>query len=221
MDIVFRGATVVDGTGAPGQIADVGVAEGRIAEIGTGLTGGRVIDVDGLVLCPGFIDMHSHSDLRVLAEPDHLAKVSQGVTTEVIGQDGLSYAPVNDEVLAAMRAQLAGWNDDPPGFDWNWRSVGEYLDRLDRGIAVNAAYLVPQGTLRMLHVGWDDRPPTESEMDAMKSTLDDSLTEGAFGLSSGLTYTPGMYADRANWSSCAGSSARAALLQPPSPQLRG
>ena len=197
MDIVFRGATVVDGTGAPGRIADVGVAQGRIAEIGPGVTGGRAIDATGLVLCPGFIDMHSHSDLRVLAEPDHLAKVSQGVTSEVLGQDGLSYAPVDDEVLAAMRAQLAGWNDDPPGFDWNWRSVGEYLDRLDRGIAVNAAYLVPQGTLRMLHVGWDDRPPTESEMDEMKSTLDASLSEGAFGLSSGLTYTPGMYADTA------------------------
>jgi len=154
-----------------------------------------VIDAHGLVLCPGFIDMHSHSDLQVLANPDHLAKVSQGVTCEVLGQDGLSYAPVDDEVLATLRKQLAGWNDDPPGFDWDWRSVGEYLDRLDRGIAVNAAYLVPQGTVRMLHVGWDDRPATESEMDLMRSTVDKSLTEGAFGLSSGLTYTPGMYAD--------------------------
>jgi len=197
MDIVFRGAKVVDGTGAEGRIADVGIDNGKIAEIGSGVTGGRVIDATGLVLCPGFIDMHSHSDLRVLAEPDHLAKVSQGVTTEVLGQDGLSYAPVNDEVLATMRAQLAGWNDDPAGFDWNWRSVGEYLDRLDQGIAVNAAYLVPQGTVRMMHVGWDDRPATESEMNAMKSTVDTSLAEGAFGLSSGLTYTPGMYADTA------------------------
>ncbi|TWP46468.1 D-aminoacylase [Lentzea tibetensis] len=195
MDIVIRGARIADGTGTPSYRADVGVHEGRIAEIGDGLTGTRTIDADGLVLAPGFIDMHSHSDLRVLAEPDHLAKVSQGVTTEVLGQDGLSYAPVNDEVLATLRGQLAGWNDDPPGFDWNWRSVGEYLDRLDRGIAVNAAYLVPQGTLRMLCVGWDDRPATPSELDRMKEVLAQSIREGACGMSSGLTYTPGMYAE--------------------------
>jgi N-acyl-D-amino-acid deacylase len=194
MDIVFRGATVIDGTGAPGRVADVGVAGGRIAELGAGLTGRRVVDARDLVLCPGFIDMHSHSDLQVLTNPDHLAKVSQGVTCEVLGQDGLSYAPVDDEVLATLRTQLAGWNDDPPGFDWNWRSVGEYLDRLDQGIAVNAAYLVPQGTVRILHVGWEDRPATSDELTAMRSTVDTALLEGAFGLSSGLTYTPGMYA---------------------------
>ncbi|PWK81925.1 N-acyl-D-amino-acid deacylase [Lentzea atacamensis] len=194
-DVVLRGPLIADGTGTSAYRADVAIKDGVISSIGHGLTGRRSIDADGLVLAPGFIDMHSHSDLRILAEPDHLAKVSQGVTTEVLGQDGLSYAPVNDEVLATLRGQLAGWNDDPPGFDWNWRSVGEYLDRLDQGIAVNAAYLVPQGTLRMLVVGWDDRPPTESEMDTMRSVLAQSLAEGAMGMSSGLTYTPGMYAD--------------------------
>ncbi len=197
MDIVFRGARVVDGTGAPSYRADVGVRDGRIAAIGDRVDGGRVVDADGRVLAPGFIDMHSHSDLQVLAAPDHLAKVSQGVTTEVLGQDGLSYAPVDDDVLAVLRAQLAGWNDDPPGFDWDWRSVGEYLDRLDRGIAVNAAYLVPQGTLRMLCVGYDDRPATDAELDRMRELLARSLREGALGMSSGLTYTPGMYADTA------------------------
>jgi len=194
VDIVFKGARVVDGTGAPEYRADVGVRDGRIAGIGDRLSGGRTVDAGGLVLAPGFIDMHSHSDLQVLANPDHLAKVSQGVTSEVLGQDGLSYAPVDDAVLETLRGQLAGWNDDPPGFDWNWRSVGEYLDRLDRGIAVNAAYLVPQGTVRMLCVGWEDRPATESEVDKMRSVVAESLREGAMGLSSGLTYTPGMYA---------------------------
>lgn len=193
---VIRGAQVADGTGAPLVRQDVGLAGGRIAEVaapGT-LTAARVLDATGQVLSPGFIDMHSHSDLQLLCAPDHLAKVSQGVTTEVLGQDGLSYAPVDDEVLAALRGQLAGWNDDPPGFDWNWRSVGEYLDRLDRGIAVNAAYLVPQGTVRMLAVGWDDRPATEAELARMKELVATGMAEGAFGLSSGLTYTPGMYA---------------------------
>ena len=195
MDIVFKGARVVDGTGAPEYRADVGVRDGRIAGIGDRLSGGRTVDAGGLVLAPGFIDMHSHSDLQLLANPDHLAKVSQGVTTEVLGQDGLSYAPVDDSTLEALRQQLAGWNDDPAGFDWNWRSVGEYLDRLDAGIAVNAAYLVPQGSVRMLAVGFDDRPATEAELDTMKDLVATGLAEGAMGMSSGLTYTPGMYAD--------------------------
>lgn len=195
MDIVFRGATVVDGTGAAGFPADVGIESGRIAAIGQGLHGTRTIDAGGLVLAPGFIDMHTHSDLQVLANPEHLAKVSQGVTLEVLGQDGLSYAPVDDATLAALRAQLAGWNDDPAGFDWDWRSVGEYLDRLDRGIAVNAAYLLPQGTIRMLVVGFDARPATESELDRMRELTATGMAEGAVGMSSGLTYTPGMYAD--------------------------
>ncbi|MFI5615333.1 amidohydrolase family protein [Amycolatopsis sp. NPDC051903] len=199
MDLVIRGARVADGTGGPITRHDVGLDDGRITEVAQpgSLTGGRVLDADGLVLAPGFIDMHSHSDLQLLANPDHLAKVSQGVTTEVLGQDGLSYAPVDDTVLETLRGQLAGWNDDPAGFDWNWRSVGEYLDRLDRGIAVNAAYLVPQGTVRMLAVGWADRPAKPAELARMKELVATGLAEGAFGLSSGLTYTPGMYADTA------------------------
>jgi N-acyl-D-amino-acid deacylase len=188
--LTFRGATVVDGTGAPSYRGDVSVREGRISSSGQG----RVIDADGLVLAPGFIDMHAHSDLQILANPDHTAKVSQGVTLEVLGQDGLSYAPVDDGTLAQLRTQLAGWNDDPAGFDWNWRGVGEYLDRLDTGIAVNAAYLVPQGTVRMMAVGWDARPATPSELDSMRSLVATGLAEGAVGMSSGLTYTPGMYA---------------------------
>ncbi|NYH80348.1 N-acyl-D-amino-acid deacylase [Actinopolyspora biskrensis] len=198
MDIALRGARVVDGTGAPEYRADVGVHNGRIAEVAApvSLSARRVVDASGLVLAPGFIDMHSHSDLRVLSEPEHLAKVSQGVTLEVLGQDGLSYAPVDERTLTALRAQLAGWNDDPPGFDWNWRSVAEYLDRLDEGIAVNAAYLVPQGTLRVLCVGSENRPAGEAELTEMRRVLDRSLREGAFGMSAGLTYTPGMFADR-------------------------
>ncbi|MEU8351266.1 amidohydrolase family protein, partial [Streptomyces sp. NPDC048845] len=166
MDLVIKDARVVDGTGAPAYRADVGVTGGRVTEIvregGPRPAARRVLDADGLVLSPGFIDMHAHSDLALLRDPDHSAKAAQGVTLEVIGQDGLSYAPVDDRTRAEVRRQITGWNGDGSDLDLDWSGVGEYLDRLDHGfggegIAVNAAYLVPQGTVRMLAVGWDDR----------------------------------------------------------------
>jgi N-acyl-D-amino-acid deacylase len=196
MDLVFRGCDVIDGTGAPRIRADVAIHNGRIVPVGA-VDPGRVIDASGLVLAPGFIDMHAHSDLAVLTDPDHLAKTAQGVTLEVLGQDGLSYAPNDEPSLRRLRRQLSGWNGDPDGFDWDWRTVCGYLDRVDRGSAVNVAYLVPQGTLRMMCVGNDDRPATRGELDAMCTLLEDGMRQGAFGLSSGLTYVPGMYADTA------------------------
>ncbi|THA49565.1 amidohydrolase family protein [Streptomyces sp. A1136] len=196
MDLVIRGARVVDGTGGPSYTADVAVHEGRIEAIGRiGAGGLRTLDAHGLVLAPGFVDMHAHSDLALLRDPDHSAKVAQGVTLEVLGQDGLSYAPADDRTLTGVRAAIAGWNGSGDDIDFDWRTVGGYLDRLDStGIAVNAAYLVPQGTVRALAVGWDDRPATPAELDRMRVLVADGLAEGAVGMSSGLTYTPGMYA---------------------------
>ncbi|MFG2896884.1 amidohydrolase family protein [Streptomyces zaomyceticus] len=202
MDLVFRDAEVVDGTGAPSYRADVAIDGGRIASIvQEGAAAGcqrptarRVVDAEGLVLSPGFIDMHAHSDLALLRDPDHSAKAAQGVTLEVLGQDGLSYAPVDDRTLAEVRRAITGWNGSGDDIDFDWRTVGEYLDRLDRGIAVNAAYLIPQGTVRMYAVGWDDRPATESELDHMRRLVAEGMEQGAVGMSSGLTYTPGMYA---------------------------
>ncbi|GII95937.1 N-acyl-D-amino-acid deacylase family protein [Sinosporangium siamense] len=192
--MIIKDATIADGTGGPLYTADVRVANGTVTEIGSGLGGGPTLDAAGLVLAPGFIDMHAHSDLLLLTEPDHLAKVSQGVTLEVLGQDGLSYAPVDDTTLEQLRRHIAGWNGDPAGFDWDWRSVGEYLDRLDRGIAVNACYLIPHSNVRMLAMGWDDRPATPAELDRQKQLIATAMAEGAVGMSAGLTYTPGMYA---------------------------
>ena len=197
----LRGATVVDGTGAPRYRGDVVIADGRIAQIATDgqpIAADRSIDAAGLVLAPGFIDMHAHSDLALLSEPEHLAKVSQGVTLELLGQDGLSYAPVDEVTLANIRRQIAGWNGEPENLDWNWRSVGEYLDRLDcSGIATNAAYLVPHGTVRMLVLGYDERAPSAAELDRMRELIRTGMLEGAVGISLGLGYTPGMYASTA------------------------
>ncbi|WP_210577062.1 amidohydrolase family protein [Streptomyces sp. GESEQ-4] len=201
-DLVIRDADVVDGSGAPAYRADVVVDDGRIVSIVKEAAAAgcqrpkamRELDAEGLVLSPGFIDMHAHSDLALLRDPDHSAKAAQGVTLEVIGQDGLSYAPVDDRTLAEVRRAITGWNGNGDDIDFDWRSVGEYLDRLDRGIAVNAAYLIPQGTVRMLAVGWEDREATPEELDRMRQLVAEGMRQGAVGMSSGLTYTPGMYA---------------------------
>ncbi|AVV40784.1 N-acyl-D-amino-acid deacylase [Streptomyces sp. P3] len=209
-ELVIRDADVVDGTGADSYRADVVIDAGRIVRIVKEAAAAgcqrpravRKLDAEGLVLSPGFIDMHAHSDLALLRDPDHSAKAAQGVTLEVLGQDGLSYAPVDDRTLEEVRRAITGWNGPGDDVDFDWRSVGEYLDRLDRGvdgrgIAVNAAYLVPQGTVRALVVGWEDRPATPRELDRMRRLVAEGLEQGAVGLSSGLTYTPGMYAGNA------------------------
>lgn len=197
-ELLIREVDIVDGTGTARYRGDVRVAGGRIAAIadpGSQPAAARVIEGRGLVLAPGFIDMHAHSDLHLLTEPGHFPKVSQGITTEVIGQDGLSYAPIDEPTLALVRRQIAGWNGNPADLDFDWRSVADYLNRLDRGITPNAAYLVPQGTLRLLVVGADQRAATPAEIARMREMLAEGLAQGAVGMSSGLTYTPGMYAD--------------------------
>lgn len=196
--ILFQGGMVVDGRGIAPYRGDILVEDKRISRVMSGratVVADEVVDISGLVIAPGFIDMHTHSDLQILCNPDHTARLSQGITTEVLGQDGLSYAPVNDETLLELRAQLKGWNDDPEGFDWDWRSVREYLTRLDGNTATNCAYLVPHGNLRMLVMGNENRRATEEELGAMKTLLHQAMREGGIGLSTGLTYVPAMYAD--------------------------
>ncbi|MFG1922375.1 amidohydrolase family protein [Cryptosporangium sp. NPDC048952] len=192
--LTIRGASIVDGTGAPAYPGDALIVDGRIAALGSDVPSeGEILDADGLVLAPGFIDMHAHSDLAVVTDPEHLAKTTQGVTTEVVGQDGLSYAPVDDVTLPILRDQLAGWNG--VAGDLPWRTVGEYLDRVDQGAAVNVCYLVPQGSVRMMAVGTEDRPATPAELSRMQQLVREGLEQGAVGMSSGLTYVPGMFAD--------------------------
>ena len=200
---VYRAATVVDGTGDDRFVADVAVEGSRIvAVIGAGdrrrlqLPDDAVeVEAAGLVLAPGFIDMHAHSELAVLRGATHDAKILQGVTTEVLGQDGLGYAPLDDATAAVIPAQIAGWNGMPD--EAPWRSMEDLLTAIDRTAVANAAVLVPQGNLRMMVVGHENRPATDAEIDEMSTILGAAIDAGAFGMSSGLTYTPGMYADTA------------------------
>ncbi len=197
VDLAIVNAHVLDGTGAAAEFGHVAVEGDRIVALGPEADRGarRTIDADGMVVCPGFIDVHAHSDLVPLAEPHCAAKIMQGVTTEVIGQDGLSYAPLTDGTLAHFRTALAALNGDPEGLAWDWRSVDEYLDRFDRRVAVNVAFLAPHGNLRAAVLGLEDRAPTRRELDEMKRLLDRALCEGAFGLSTGLTYAPCSFAE--------------------------
>lgn len=193
---VLRGGEVVDGRGTPRYAADILIKDGRIARIlepAAAVSGAQELDVAGLVVTPGFIDMHAHSDLAVLADPNHISKVAQGVTLEVVGQDGLGYSPVTDEVMASTRRQIAGWNGNPD-LDYAWRSVADYLGEVDRGVPVNVAVLVPHGTVRMAVMGTDPRAATEAELDQIREIVAQGLRDGAMGMSTGLTYTPGMYA---------------------------
>ncbi len=197
-ETILRGGHIIDGLGAPRYAADLVITGDRIsAIIAPGAEReGREIDVTGLVIAPGFIDMHAHSDLAVLADPRHLAKVGQGVTLEVVGQDGLGYSPVNTEVMTAMRAQIAGWNG-APDLDYEWRSIADYLDLVDAGAPTNVAVLVPHGTVRMSVMGMEQRPATDAELTRIRDIVAQGLSDGAVGMSTGLSYAPGMYASDA------------------------
>ena len=189
--------TVVDGRGNPGRPANVRIDGDTIAAVapGIGPAAGEpgVVDATGLVVAPGFIDLHSHSDVALLVDPIVPCKLNQGITLELLGQDGLSVAPLTDEVAGLWRRQLSGLTGD---YDvaWDWRGYAEYLGRIGP-TAANVATLVGAGTLRLNVLGMANRPATDAELDRMCGLLGEALEAGAFGLSGGLVYTPGAYAD--------------------------
>ena len=196
-DILIRRGRVIDGSGSPWFIAEVALRGDRIADVGSlgGAAAHRVINAEGRVVCPGFIDLHTHGDLMHLAYPDAAPRVMQGVTTDTIGQDGLSYAPVTAASLAYFRRQVRAINGDPDGLAWDWRSVGEFLARFDRKTSVNVAYLLPHGPVRFLGMGGaEKRAPTEGEMRHMRELVAEGMREGAVGFSTGLTYAPCSFA---------------------------
>ncbi len=195
-DLILRNGRVVDGTGNPWYRGDVAVKDGRIAAVGRLEPDAvKVIDAEGLVISPGFIDTHSHSDLMLMVEPHARQKIMQGVTTEIVGQDGLGEAPLRDDVVDEWRKYLSGLNGDPP-IDWDWRSLSEYLDRLEAAKpSINVATLVGHGNVRLLAVGMENRKPTQGELEEMRELVASAMEDGAYGMSTGLIYPPCVYAD--------------------------
>jgi N-acyl-D-amino-acid deacylase len=191
-DLVIRGGTLVDGTGAAPREADVAIKDGRIAEIGrdVSVSGARVIEARGKVVAPGFIDIKTHSDWTLPLMPQAESKVRQGVTTEVIGHCGYSCAPCLPGKAAALKQYLS---PSAPWLDFKDTSFADYAATYP-ATSVNRVMLVGHNTLRLMAMGMEDRKPTPDELTLMVRMLEEALAAGARGLSSGLFTAPGSYA---------------------------
>jgi N-acyl-D-amino-acid deacylase len=200
LNLLIRDGMIIDGTGNPGFYGAVGV-DGEQVRILRGdladIEAARVIDARGHIVCPGFIDMHAHSGLVMLAEPHHEPKVRQGVTTELIGVDGNSYAPFKSHDDFLRFVELNSGLDGNPPLPGQWSTVDQYLSMFTDHVAVNVAYILGNSPVRIWAMGWDDRPASTAELANMKAILREGMEEGAFGMSTGLDYPPGSYADTA------------------------
>jgi N-acyl-D-amino-acid deacylase len=207
-DLVLRGGTIYDGMGTPPVTGDVGIRDGRIAAIGdlSQVSATRTIDATGKFVTPGFIDIHTHSDISILYTPGMDSSLAQGVTTEVVGNCGFSIGlALPGELFALERRALESGN-----IILDWSDLPGFLRRVeDTGIAINIATLVGHGTLRKRTMGFAERKPDASELQTMRRDLADALQAGAVGLSSGLEYVPGMYADVAEMTALAQIAAEA------------
>ena len=197
IDLLIKDGLVIDGSGSPGFHASVLVSDERVTVHrgdSSGLEAARVIDASGHVVCPGFVDLHSHAGLTILGAPHHDPKVRQGVTTELIGIDGISHAPFKSrEELHRYIWLDSGLNGYPP-MPADWLTVADLLGKYDSTVAINIAYILGNAPVRIWSVGWNDRPATGSELEEMKSVVREAMEEGAWGLSTGLDYPPGSYA---------------------------
>lgn len=193
-DLVVRGGTIYDGTGAPPRTGDIAITGDRITEIGRALAAGATeIDARGMAVAPGFIDIHSHADLSLLVNPRAESRVRQGVTLEVVGQDGSSIGPWSDAGFESTRDRYRRNFD----VEIDFRDPGGFLDRIDRERpAVSVASMIGHGTIRSYVVGGADRPATQAELDRMRAMVREALSQGVVGLSTGLEYTPGSFATR-------------------------
>lgn len=198
VDILISGGTIVDGTGTPGRPGTLMVERDRMRVLEPDAepppNARTTIDATDRVVAPGFIDLHSHGGLVILAEPRHEPKVRQGVTTEIVGVDGNGFAPFQRKEDLEAFVQFDSGLDGRPDIDYDWRTVADYLARYDGTVSVNVGTLVGNSQLRIDALGWDDVPADAKALDRMTGTLRDAMADGAVGLSSGLDYPPGSYA---------------------------
>ena len=202
-DFVIRGGRVIDGTGSPAANADVVVVESRVSAADE--KAARVWDASGKVVCPGFIDIHSHADFPIYVDGLAQSGVRQGVTTLVTGNCGHGPAPAPNKELT--KVVTIGFNENW-GIDFSWNTFEEYVDALfARGQSTNVAPLVAHGAVRLAVMGFDAREPTLSELETMKSLVAEAMSAGAIGFSTGLEYSPGQHANEAELVALAGVAA--------------
>ncbi|NHJ46633.1 MAG: D-aminoacylase [Asgard group archaeon] len=197
-DIIIKNGKIIDGTGNPGFYSDIGIKDGKISILGKIKKEdktSKIIDAKGLTISPGFIDIHSHSDYTIPFEPLAPSSLHQGITTMVVGQCGASLAPVNPDKKELFDKEFS--MAAPPGLEFNvtWTLFSEYLDEMEKlGCSTNVAYLIGFGMVRLAAMGYEDRKPTDEELQKMKDYINDAMEAGAFGISTGLIYTPQVYA---------------------------
>ena len=191
LDLAIRGGLLVDGTGAPGRRADVGVRNGRVVEIGEVGPAARDIDASGRVVTPGFVDVHSHFDAQVFWDPTLGPSSLHGVTTTVAGNCGFTLAPLHDDALDYLVRMLAVVEGMPldalrAGVPGDWRSTAQYLDRIEGTLAINAGFMVGHSALRRVVMGDHavEREASADELDAMLALLHEGLSAGGLGFSS-------------------------------------
>ena len=198
-NIIVRNGRIIDGTGNPWFKADIGISEGKIAKVSPlPLKGAEaVIDARGLLICPGFINVHSHSDSTILSQNNAENCLAMGLVTELTGQCGSSAAPISEEYREAVKERMRGRTFGIDVEDVDWLSLDDWMKRLEgKGIGVNVAPLVGHGTVRSCAMGVEGEGgerivPTGDEMADMKAMVDGAMGDGAFGFSTGLTYAPG------------------------------
>lgn len=193
LDILIKNGHVIDGSGSKEFLADVGIKDGRIVEIGNlnSVDAETVIDANELKVVPGFIDIHSHTDTDLIVNPKAESKIRQGVTTEITGQDGFSWGPIGGPDLEHT---LKNFKEEY-GEELSWRTLGEFLNNFSkRKFSVNLASMVGLGTIREFIIGYEDRPASPEEIIKMKKEVEDAINQGAVGISTGLEYTPGSFA---------------------------
>ncbi|MHA2071970.1 MAG: N-acyl-D-amino-acid deacylase family protein [Candidatus Thorarchaeota archaeon] len=198
LDILIKGATIVEGTGSPGFKGDIGIRDGIIADVGEVRTDSKLtVEAKGLTCTPGFIDMHSHNDMALPFDNRLSSMICQGVTTSVIGNCGISLAPVNEDRIDLMKKEMDLFSPPGQNVEITWRTFKDYLETLENNkSAMNIVPLVGFGAVRVAAgPAYENREPTSNEMEEMKKLVQEAMKAGAFGLSTGLIYAPQVYAE--------------------------
>lgn len=199
MKILIKNGFIADGSGNKGYNGDILVCNEKIEKIASEISEenvDKIINAEGLVIAPGFIDTHSHSDLKILENPYNEIKIRQGITTEMLGQDGISMAPLPKKYISPWRKNLAGLDGESDDIDWEYETTDNYLKMMENnGVGLNEAYLVPHGNVRMEVLGLDNVKPTEEQIKQMCEVTRREMEAGAYGLSTGLIYMPCAYSE--------------------------